>query len=410
MAKEVFMPKLGMTMETGTIMKWLVQEGEEVTAGDIILEVMTNKINIEVEAYETGTMLKILYEEGEEVPVNQAIAYIGKKGEEVGEFSQPTMNSQLNSQVTEDKKSEEPVTEKKEKNGGKSRATPSARKLAREHDLQLTEIQGTGPNGRIHRKDVKAHIDNQIDTLPSVAYEDLAQKVEHKKDTETFKVTGMRKIIGDRMKQSISQAPHVTLHSEVDMSEAIRLRQQLLPIIEEKIGLRISYTEIILKAVGVTLRDHPMMNATLVNGEIYLNSRIDIGLAVSHSDGLLVPVIQGVDRLGMAQLSEQSKKLARAAREGKLIPNQLQGGTFTVSNLGMYRVDQFTPIINLPETAILGVGQIKERPIGVNSEIVLKPMMSLSLSFDHRTVDGAPAAAFLTQLVDTLEHPANLLV
>jgi pyruvate dehydrogenase E2 component (dihydrolipoamide acetyltransferase) len=409
MAKEVFMPKLGMTMETGTIMKWMVAEGEPVTAGDIILEVMTNKINMEVEAYETGTLLKILYEEGEEVPVNQVIAYIGEKGEKVKENAgQKSDESKL---PTNEEKSLEFKEEKQAQKNDKPRATPSARKLAREHDVSLFTIKGTGPNGRIHRIDVQNYLNQISISSHGVSVEGtILQKTEASTITKLIKRTGMRKVIGDRMQKSFSEAPHVTLHSEVDMSEAIRFRQQLLPIIEEKTGLRLSYTEIILKAVGVTLRDYPRLNATLVEDEIHLHSQIDIGLAVSHPNGLLVPVIREVDKLRMANLTEQSKNAARAAREGKLHPNQLQGGTFTVSNLGMYRVDQFTPIINLPETAILGVGQIKERPVGVNGEIVLRPMMSLSLSFDHRTIDGAPAASFLTQLVDTLEHPAYLLI
>ncbi|MCH5584674.1 2-oxo acid dehydrogenase subunit E2 [Shimazuella sp. AN120528] len=405
MAKEVFMPKLGMTMETGTIMKWLVEEGDSVTAGDIILEVMTNKINIEVEAYETGTMLKILYEEGEEVPVNQVIAYIGEKGEKVGESANPKSEK--------DSTSEEPIEireAKIEQKADKPRATPSARKLAREHDISLSVISGTGPKGRIHRKDVETYLANQVSPSNAPIDDISTAKELTSAAAKAIKVKGMRKVIGDRMQQSFSEAPHVTLHSEVDMSEAMRLRGQLLPMIEQKTGLRLSYTEIILKAVGVTLRDHPMVNATLVKDEIHLSAQIDIGLAVSHPNGLLVPVIREVDKLGLADLTEQSKTIAQAAREGKLLPNQLQGGTFTVSNLGMYRVDQFTPIINLPETAILGVGQIKERPVGVNGEIVLRPMMALSLSFDHRTIDGAPAAAFLTQLVETLENPAHLLI
>lgn len=408
MAKEVFMPKLGMTMETGMIMKWLVEEGESVDAGDIILEVMTNKINIEVEAYETGTMLKILYEEGEEVPVNQVIAYIGEKGEKVGELSAPKQEEIPIPAIDEDN-SQKLETVKQKHKSEKPRATPSARKLAREHDLSLLDVQGTGPKGRIHRIDVETHL--QTVSASIEPKEDRIYKKEAATDTKPIKVAGMRKVIGDRMQQSFSEAPHVTLHSEVDMSESIRLRQQLLPIIEQKTaGLRLSYTEIILKAVGMALRDHPMLNATLIKNEIHLHSQIDIGLAVSHPNGLLVPVIREVDKLGMAELTEQSKNAARAAREGKLSPNQLQGGTFTVSNLGMYRVDEFTPIINLPETAILGVGQMKERPVGVNGEIVLRPMMSLSLSFDHRTIDGAPAAAFLTQLAETLEQPAHLLI
>jgi pyruvate dehydrogenase E2 component (dihydrolipoamide acetyltransferase) len=408
MAKEVFMPKLGMTMETGTIMKWLVEEGEPVTAGDIILEVMTNKINIEVEAYETGTMLKILYEEGEEVPVNQVIAYIGEKGEKVGEPPAPKQGESPTPVNEEDDSPNNEVKIQAEPKRDKPRATPSARKLAREHELSLLDISGTGPKGRIHRKDVEKHLQTVVAASES-SVDQTAQKAKAA-STQSIKVAGMRKVIGDRMQQSFSEAPHVTLHSEVDMSEAMRLRQQLLPIVEQKTGLRLSYTEIILKAVGVTLRDHPYVHATMVKNEIHLHSQVDIGLAVSHPNGLLVPVLREVDKLGMAELTEQSKSVARAAREDKLQPNQLQGGTFTVSNLGMYRVDQFTPIINLPETAILGVGQIKEKPVGVNGEIVLRPMMSLSLSFDHRTIDGAPAAAFLTQLVETLEQPAHLLI
>jgi pyruvate dehydrogenase E2 component (dihydrolipoamide acetyltransferase) len=407
MAKEVFMPKLGMTMETGTIMKWLVEEGEPVTAGDIILEVMTNKINIEVEAYETGTMLKILYDEGEEVPVNQVIAYIGEKGEKLGGTFKPKPENDIKLVANEEKSIEIKKGEQEQKSQ-KPRATPSARRLAREYDVSLFDIQGTGPKGRIHRRDVESHL--QVVPTSDELVEDTTKKAERSTDIKAIKVTGMRKVIGDRMQQSFSKAPHVTLHSEVDMSEAMKLRQQLLPIIEQKTGLRLSYTEIILKAVGVTLRDHPMLNATLVNDEIHLHSQIDIGLAVSYPDGLLVPLIREVDKLGLAELTEQSKNVAHAAREGKLLPNQLLGGTFTVSNLGMYRVDQFTPIINLPETAILGVGQIKERPVGVNGEILLRSIMSLSLSFDHRTIDGAPAAAFLTQLVETLENPAHLLI
>jgi pyruvate dehydrogenase E2 component (dihydrolipoamide acetyltransferase) len=407
MAKEVFMPKLGMTMETGTIMQWMVKEGEIVAAGDVLLEVMTNKINIEVEAYEDGTILKIYYGEGEDVPVNQVIAFIGQQGEIVPEHPPSSGDIQAEALLVEPSKVEE-VVEEDMVIIEKPRATPAARKLARQNELNLTQIVGSGSRGRIHVNDVRTHISSslrafseptKVPVVPVLSMED-----------KSIKISGMRKVIGERMLRSTQEAPHVTLHSEADMSRAVQLRAELLPLIEKKTGLRLSYTEIILKAVAIALRDHPMVQATLENGVIKLHNQIHIGLAVSHPNGLLVPVIQEVDQLGLAKLTEKTKEVARDAREGKLSPDLLYGGTFTVSNLGMYAVDQFTPIINLPETAILGVGRIKEKPVGVKGEIVLRPMMALSLSFDHRTIDGAPAAAFLTQLIDTLENPSKLLV
>lgn len=409
MAKEVLMPKLGMTMENGTIVQWFKEEGDMVQSGEVLLEVMTDKINIEVESYETGILLKKYYQEDDVVPVNQIIAYIGNSDEQV-----PDQPPKLAGE--EPKQENVPNTLEQEKTKGakqridKPRATPAARKLAREHLINLQNVVGSGPRGRIHREDVQNYIEQQ----------------KHKQTTETIvsepgdgdalteqlrtPITGMRKVIGERMTQSTQEAPHVTLHSEIDMTQTVEMRKQLLPVIEAKTGLRISYTEIILKAVASVLREHPVLNTSIEGNKMVTHDEINIGLAVSHPQGLLVPVIKRVDQLGLAELTKISKQLAKDAREDRLSPDRLRGGTFTISNLGMYAVDSFTPIINLPEAAILGVGRIIEKPVGYKGEIALRSIMSISLSFDHRVMDGAPAAAFLTQLKEVLENPFQLLI
>jgi pyruvate dehydrogenase E2 component (dihydrolipoamide acetyltransferase) len=334
---------------------------------------------------------------------------------------------------------------------GKPRATPAARKAARDFDVQLQMVQGSGENGRIHRADVEAFAAGrsvESSAIGSPRATPLAQKVaganginldglqgsgvhgkilredvtramqsqtasvqkENAKTKRVIKLQGMRKIIAERMSQSAYTAPHVTITTSVDMSASKALRTELLPIIEKKTGLRLSYTEILLKAVSSCLIKHPSLNARWDNGEVVLEENTNIGMAVSVKDGLLVPVIFHAQTMGLSELVRAAKEAASKARDNKLKPEDLTGGTFTISNLGMYAVDSFTPIINQPEVAILGVGQIQDKPSVVNGTVEVRPMMTLSLSFDHRVVDGAPAAAFLTDLKSLLEHPYQLLV
>lgn len=411
MAKEVLMPKLGMTMETGTIVQWFKEEGDQVEAGEILLEVMTDKINIEVESYESGTLLKKYYQEDDVVPVNQVIAYIGEPGEQVPE--QPPQLSAQKAEKTDEPQTKEETAQAKEESERpveKPRATPAARKLAREHDVNLFEVVGSGARGRIHREDVQNYIEERKQEQPKPTVETVSFKDQPAVQRQRTPLAGMRKLIGERMVQSVHEAPHVTLHSEIDMTQAVEMRKQLLPVIEEKTGQRLSYTEIIVKAVATVLKEHPALQSSIEGHELVTHDEINIGLAVSHPQGLIVPVIQHADQLGLAELTKTCKQLAKDAREGRLSPDSIRGGTFTISNLGMYAVDSFTPIINLPESAILGVGRIVEKPVGYKGEIVLRSMMSVSLSFDHRVMDGVPAAAFLTQLKEVLEKPYQLLV
>lgn len=438
MATELHMPKLGATMTQGQIIKWFKNEGEQVEIGEPLLEIMTDKIEMEVEANASGILLKTLYEENAEVNVNEVIAFIGEEGEEVsGSLSDKTM---LQPEKTTIELHERSSLESNPQQ--KVRATPAARKLARELNLNLHQIAASKPKERIHRSDVKQFINETVKDK----FTPLAQKVAHehkialsnltgtdfngkilrndvlhesnhsikevtKESTsmKILKVEGIRKIIGQRMVQSIQTAPHVTLTTEADMTEMQTLRTQLLRFIEERSGYRLSYTELLIKAVANSLKNHPMVSASLQNDNIILNNQINIGIAVAIPNGLLVPVVKNADQKGLTELTSECKRLVKEVKNGSISPDDMNGGTFTISNLGMYAVDAFTPIINPPETAILGVGRINEKPAGVNREIKLRKMMSLSLSFDHRVIDGAVAAAFLTELKSILEEPFRLL-
>lgn len=406
MATGVFMPKLSMTMETGRIIQWFKQEGDDVREGDVLLEVMTDKINIEVESYVTGKLLKIYYGPDDVVPVNHVIGYVGEAGEAVPDVPPGVAESGTgSSQDHSEEQTEQKDGEKPQEVESKIRATPVARRIAREHGIQLAQVKGSGPNGRVQKADVEKFLADR-----SAAPDTSVRKEQHERPSRQVKLEGMRKVIAQRMAHSAYTAPHVTLTTEADMTRAIEVRQELLPSIEKRTGQRLSYTDIIVKAVAAALVRHPQVNVSLKDDSLEYHEAIHIGLAVAVPDGLLVPVIKHADRLGLAELSTRSKRLAGLAREGRLLPDDLSGGTFTISNLGMYAVDAFTPIINQPESAILGVGRIHEKPVGVGGQIVLRPMMSLSLSFDHRVIDGAPAAAFLQEIKDILESPYQLLV
>lgn len=452
MAKEVFMPKLSSTMAVGTLLQWFKEEGDPVEVGEPIFEIMTDKINIEVEAYEEGILLKKYFQEDDEIPVNTIIAYIGNEGEEVplespGISGEDTDDTTAETESESSKGIEVAATEAVESSSdtvladGKVRATPAARRVARENDFSLNTVTGSGPKGRIHEQDViQAIADNTVLVTPlaeKIAKEngvdltlvtgtgvrgkiekaDVLAFIEAQKEPvketvtgERVKLKGLRKAIADKMLESVRSIPHVTLTSDVDMTKAIELRKALLPVVESQTGYRLSYTEIIMKTVAHVLGNHPKVNAALIDNEIVYNNDVNIGLAVAVENGLIVPSVKQANKKGLAELTEASKTLGKKARDNKLTPDEMQGSTFTISNLGMYAIDGFTPIINPPETAILGVGRIVEKPVVVNGQIEVRPMMVLSLSFDHRVIDGAPAAEFLTELKESLEDPYSLLV
>ncbi len=458
MAKEIFMPKLSSTMQVGTLLQWFKNEGDSVDVGEPLFEIMTDKINIEVESYDEGILLKKYFDEDSEVPINHVVGFIGEAGEKVpdaapgeaGSAKEQADSSDSRQPQTEDL-AEQGITETTSlevKNdstdeivsAGKVRATPAARRVSREENVALENIPGSGPNGRIHQSDVIAFVSSKATSKATPLAKKVAQAegvelqdvtgtgaggkiqradVENAKQSalvpaatagKRVKMEGIRKVVAQRMLQSKTTAPHVTLTTEVDMSQAMSMRSQLLEPIEQQTGFRLSYTEIILKAAAFSLLQHPNVNVSLEGNEIVYKNDINIGLAVAVDNGLMVPVIKNADQKGLSALTAESKRLGKSARSNQLKPNEMSGGTFTVSNLGMYAIDAFTPVINQPESAILGVGRIAEKPVGVDGVIVLRPMMVLSLSFDHRVIDGAPAAAFLTELKQALEQPYKLLV
>lgn len=450
MAHVIFMPKLSSTMEVGTILQWFKEEGDPVEIGEPIFEIMTDKINIEVESYDEGILLKRYFEVDDEVPVNQIIGYIGEEGENAPDESpgiQSDEDDAATSALAPEAKAEEVAavavtTETRVASNEKVRATPAAKRVAKEKQVELALVTGSGPNGRIQEKDVINFVNNapaQAKVTPlarkvaqaeqvdlenvsgtgvngKIVKQDITSSIQPKtvvadtKPAARKKLSGMRKVIADRMQQSVNTAPHVTLTSDIDMTKVKEIRAQLLPTIEKQTGFRLSFTEIIMKATGLALSRYPSVNASLIGDEIVYNEQVHLGLAVAVEDGLMVPVLKDVNKKGLSELTTEAKEIGKRAREMKLLPDQMKGSTFTISNLGMYAIDAFTPIINLPETAILGIGRIQDKPVVVDKAIEIRPMMVASLSFDHRAIDGAPAAAFLTELKRILENPYELLV
>jgi len=394
MVKIIFMPRLDEEQEKGMVVEWLKAQGDTVTQGEEIVEVMSEKVSFIVEASVTGTVHKIFVEEAEEVPIGTTIAIISEAEDS------PDMLEKAVKEAEEKLKIETPIVAEKEEikviekeeevkiKPERIKISPIAKRLAKEHELEITQIEGTGPGGRIVKEDVLRAIE-QGKIIPAVPEE-----------VERITLTGVRKIIAERMTQSYQTAPHVTVMMEADASNMVKLREEF----EEKTRVRLSYNAILIKAVIEALHTYKIFNSSIEENEIRINPNINVGLAVTLEDrGLIVPVIPNADKKSLKELNATIEDLVEKARQNKLSISEVKGGTFTVSNLGMYDVDGFTPILTPKQTAILGVGRIAKKPLVINEEIVIKPMMTLSLSFDHRVVDGVLAAHFLRSIKRTLE-------
>lgn len=444
MASDIIMPKAGMAMEEGRIVRWLKKEGDKVEKGEPILEIMTDKVNMEVEAEVSGTLLKILAKEGDVLPVFTTIGYIGNEGEKLPE--QPTTNNKTEEvkAFKEKRKKEEVEISSSERISKKVRATPAARRLARENLLDISEIKGSGPKGRIQLADVenfiKGHKDSKKASLLAerIAEEeginiseiegsgvrgkvmkedvmrfigsDKQKELNQERKTKVIPLSNMRKVIGKRMSESFYTAPTFTLNIEVDMTEVREMRKELMDAILQETGKKITYTDIIVMATAKALKKYPLINASLVKEGILLHDYVDMGLAVGLDDGLLVPVIRNVDKMSLSEIVLATKDVIQRAVNEKLLPDELEGSTFTISNLGMYGISHFNPIINQPNSAILGVNAIIDKVVAINGEPQIRPIMTLSLTIDHRVIDGAPGAKFLKYLKELLENPILLLI
>lgn len=399
MAYKILMPKLGLTMQEGTVSKWLKKEGDEVKRGEPIVEIMTDKITNQIEAAQSGILKKILIQEGQTAKVSDVIGIIATADEEISDITERE-EEHTEEQHVETAKETAGDTEK-ESSPKRLRVSPAARRFARERGVDLEKVTPTGPGGRIVIEDVKRYLEEE---KPG---EEAERETGEEKGVEAVPLAGMRKTISDRMTLSWHRSPHVTMTMEVDMTSAAALREK----IKQKYDRKITYTDLIIKACAKGLKDFPMINASLEGGEIRRFTDINVGVAVALDDGLIVPVIFSADKKGLFEINEEVKALAEKARNGQLSSDQVKGGTFTITNLGMYGVEVFTPIINPPESAILGVGRIARKAVVCREdEIKIKPMMWLSLSFDHRLIDGALAAQFLSRIKDYLEDPAFLVL
>lgn len=435
MATIVKMPKLGTTMTEGTIVKWLKKEGEPVEKGEIYVEIQTDKVNIEDEAERSGILRKIIAKEGETVKVGEPIAVIADAHEELPDLEiaddKSPEKQEESSQVI--MQQEDRTEDEKETIPGKIKASPAAKRVARENQIDLSKVTPSGPNGRIVEKDVLAYIqENKIRATPvakKIAMEkqidlkslqkspveritkaDLEEQMMMQEEESTIPVIGMRKIIAESMTYSKKVAPHIYLSLEVDMSKVIDIREKLIPLVQDKYDVKLSYNHILIKAVATALRLNPLVNSSFTEEKIILKQNINIGLAVALEDGLIVPVIKDADKKGLGIIAKETAELILKAKNKKLLPDEYQGGTFTITNLGMFDIENFCAIINQPETAILAVGKIMKKPVVVDDEITIRPMMNLTLSCDHRAIDGAVGAKFLQNLKEILEEPMNLLL
>jgi len=403
---EVIMPKLGITMESGRIEKWHKKEGDRVEAGEVLFEVMTDKVAIEVESYNSGTLLKILQAEGTDVPVTEVVAYIGSKNEKI---PRPISKQKAGKEDpgAEAKDTGKPVRE----DGGilkkGVRISPLARKTAEKMgiDYSREEIKGSGPGGRIVKEDIIAYSKIKGKTKKEAAMPPPAA-IAVKSST---RLEGPRKIIAERMAWSKSNIPHIVLNVKADVAGLIDLREKLKEKLIKKYNIRITYTDFILKAAAAALRKNPEVNSTFSGGNYIIYDEVNVGLAVSLEGGLIVPTIFGCDRLRIIDIARKRIELVDKAREGKLNLEEISNGTFTVTNLGMYGIRSFSPIINPPQAAILAVGEIYAEPAVVKGKVEPGSFIDLSVSCDHRIIDGMAGARFLKSVKELIENPEKLI-
>ncbi|HEX9840297.1 MAG TPA: 2-oxo acid dehydrogenase subunit E2 [Anaerolineales bacterium] len=447
MAKRVVMPALGMAQETGVLVSWLKRDGEPVTKGEPLMEIETDKATVEIEAPASGFLGGVLAHKGDVVPVGQTIAWILAAGE------QPPASASLDSQSA---RASTVSTQ-----GETQEATPSpnisveisplARKIAQEHGIDLALIKSNGM--RIEKADVLTYINqlrqtepepaSVLSTAPSptrltpaspkarrlaaergiditmlrgsgpdgaVLVADVPLEVETARSASSLETPStVWRIMAERMTASWTSVPHFYLIREVDASSLIEWRTRVSSTVEKRSGTRPTYTDLLLKLIGFALREHPRVNAAWANGSIQFNQEINVGIAVAVEDGLIVPVIRNADRASISEIASQRKDLVARAQNRKLRPADISDGTFTVSNLGMYNVDAFSAIVNPPQAAILAVGRIAERIVPSNGQVVIRSMMVMTLSCDHRVVDGARGAQFLEDLANLISDPWRLL-
>jgi pyruvate dehydrogenase E2 component (dihydrolipoamide acetyltransferase) len=432
MARELVMPKLGLTMTQGTVTKWYFNEGDRVKEGDILYEVETDKLTNKIAADTEGVLRKIFVHTGETVPVKSLLGIIGGEDEDISDLvnsaEKPDDKTEIETAEEAPAATEKEVTVNK---GDYVLATPYAKKIAVERNIDLSKINPTGYKGVILAKDLDQYKETKIKATPTarkmaeqrgIDLADIYEGVRIRKsdilaleekqgavpDIEVQETSTMRKIIAQRLKSTWAGTPMVTFKMEADMTEFIALREKLKPIYLRD-GLKLTYNHLIMKVLAKLLVKYRDLNASFEDDKIIYHNNVNLGIAVDVEGGLLVPNVKGIEKMTLREISSETEKLIENARTNQLNPDDLTGGTFTITNIGMFGMDSFTPIINKPEVAILGINKIADKAVVINKEITIRPIMNLSLTTDHSLVDGALSARFLKEIVDMIENPHLLL-
>jgi len=404
MAKVVIMPKFGMTMTEGTLTTWNKKEGDKIEVGELLFQVETDKLSNDVEACDAGTVRKLLAQEGDIIKCLKPVAIIAGVDEDISsllnESSEGIESEEQSNIKVPEKKSEE--TKSENIKSGRVKASPLAKKMALKMNIDITLVEGTGPQGRITTEDVQKYIENSRNK-PEVS-QVASKALENNYAEERVPMSSMRKVISARMLESCIISPTVTFNIKVDTSSLKKIRNALKDV------CKVTYTDLLVKIVSKVLIQYPLLNCSVDGNELILRNFVNMGIAVALDDGLMVPVIKYANEKGLEEISRSIKELAQKAKDKTISVDELKGGTFTITNIGMYGIESFSPIINQPEVAILGVNTITETPVVENGEIVIKPIMNLSLTADHRAIDGSVAAEFLAKLKVYIEKPEMLFL
>ncbi len=410
MAFEVKMPQLGLTMEEGTVTRWVKQEGDAVKAGEVLLEITTDKLTSEVESEHDGVLLKIVAQEGEDIPVKGLLAYIGEAGETVGDAPAPAAApAPTSAPVAAEAK---PASIPSPAAGGRVRISPLAKKTAAKLGVDYTTVTGTGPLGRIVQRDILAAAEAGKTAAPAapaapVEKPAAATALELMEGDEVVKLVGMRKVVAERMTKSAQEIPTVTQNVKIDVTDLVAFRKQ----VNASLGVKYSLNDYVLKATAKALKNNKHILVSLDGNQIIKRAHVNIGMAVALEDGLIVPVIRDADRLSLSEISATAKDLAERAKNNKLEMDEYKGSTFSVSNLGMFGVETFNPIINQPDAGILGVCAVQDELVmDEEGNIGKRQFMRISFTFDHRLIDGATAAKFELAIKELMENPMQILL
>ncbi|WP_116344796.1 dihydrolipoamide acetyltransferase family protein [Bacillus sp. HMA207] len=399
MAVEVVMPKLGMAMKEGIITNWNIKAGDNVAKGELIASINSEKIETEIEAPADGTVLDIAVSEDEGVPPGTVICYIGKPNEkvEMQESTHVVEEKTFNIEV-QNVQNQEPNGKEVAKQ--RIKISPVAKKIVKSENLDIKVLVGTGPGGRITKADV----------LKALEVRGIVPEISEQEESNVIPVTGMRKAIANRMHASLQNSAQLTLTMKVDVTDLVALHKEIAKVVQKRYDNKLTITDFVSRAAVLALGEHKEMNSAYIDDAIHQFEHVHLGMAVALEKGLIVPAIRFANNLSLVELSKEIKNVAQKARAGSLSSDDMHGTTFTISNLGSFGIEYFTPVLNTPETGILGIGAIEHVPVYKGKKLKKGSMLPLSLTFDHRVLDGAPAAAFLRTIKHYLEEPITILL